>query len=470
MEAGSTGTRRGDPIEIRALTEVFGKHTEKRNYCVLGSTKTYLGHLEAASGIAGLLRVVCSMRHGIIPTLLHFSKPNSLIDFDDSPFLVNRDPIEWKRSDHPRRAGVSNFGFGGTNVHVVVEEGPVPEKETSSSDDGPHICTLSAKSRDSLVRLTEDLRRYCEADTEHSIRDICHTRNRGRNHFKEYRAALVVRSKKELAERLKEMYIPEGKQQPKRIVIAFGDLGDAESRLMNMFSGEPVFEETIQSFAGRPKAFGFACRYAAWKVLAGWGIRPDYLIGTSWGGIEAACASGAPAPEDGLRLTEALEKSADGNFGENPQGTDAIEAILGKILFRRPKFNLCLCGDDESVDPPQNLFIRELREKTGASDIRGLVTHMNDHWKGQNVLMLEIGRFDSNAIFPEEPGESFEIESVSLCPKSNESTEDAVMKLLVAFYNAGVDLDWDAVYRNRPGKRIPLPTYPFQRKRFWIPS
>ena len=488
MEAGSTGTRRGDPVEIRALTEVFGKHTKKRNFCTLGSTKTYLGHLEAASGIAGLIRVVCSMRHGVIPPLLHFSKPNSLIDLDDSPFTVNSDPIEWKRTDFPRRAGVSNFGFGGANAHVVVEEGPVPERQAASpGDEAPQICTLSAKSRESLVRLSDDLRRYCEAESEHSIRDICHTRNRGRNHFKEFRAALVVRSKKGLGERLKEINIPEEKQQPKRIVTAFGDSDGDEYRLMRLFAGEPVFEETMRSFESflenwgeggdpsleeptdRPKAFSFACRYAAWMVLSDWGIRPDYLVGSSLGGIAAACASGALEPEDGLRLTGALEKSAAGNFGENPQETDAFETVLHQIHFKRPRFGLCLCDDDESADGPWSRLVREFREKTGASDARGLISHMNDHWKGQNVLLPAIGRFDSDTIIPEEPGESFGIESVSL-GSENESPEEAVMKLLAALYHAGADLNWDAVYRNRPGKRIPLPTYPFQRKRFRIPS
>jgi acyl transferase domain-containing protein len=125
IEAHGTGTALGDPIEIAALTQVFRASTEKAKFCALGSVKTNIGHLDAAAGIAGLIKTVLALKHQLIPPSLHFQQPNPKIDFNHSPFYVNHQLQEWKSNGHPRRAGVSSFGIGGTNAHVVLEEAPL---------------------------------------------------------------------------------------------------------------------------------------------------------------------------------------------------------------------------------------------------------------------------------------------------------------------------------------------------------
>jgi acyl transferase domain-containing protein len=123
IETHGTGTPLGDPVEIEALKQGFG--TNKKGFCLIGSVKTNVGHLDTAAGVAGFIKTVLALEHHLIPPSLHFETPNPKIDFENSPFHVNTTLKEWKRGDYPRRAGVSAFGIGGTNVHVILEEWPV---------------------------------------------------------------------------------------------------------------------------------------------------------------------------------------------------------------------------------------------------------------------------------------------------------------------------------------------------------
>ena len=130
VETHGTGTKVGDPIEIKALTQAFRQSTATRGYCAIGSLKTNIGHLDAAAGVAGLIKTVMALRHRQIPPSLHFRRPNPLIDFENSPFYVNTGLMEWNAERGKRRAGVTSLGIGGTNAHVVLEEAPPVEKIT----------------------------------------------------------------------------------------------------------------------------------------------------------------------------------------------------------------------------------------------------------------------------------------------------------------------------------------------------
>jgi acyl transferase domain-containing protein len=155
VEAHGTGTSLGDPIEIEALTQAFRLYTSKKGFCAVGSVKTNIGHLIHAAGIAGLIKAVLSIQHGVIPSTLHFEKPNPQIDFDNSPFYVNNYLQEWSNSLKPHRAGVSSFGIGGTNAHVILEEAPIAE---ASSPSRPwHLLVLSAKTSSALDTATTNL-------------------------------------------------------------------------------------------------------------------------------------------------------------------------------------------------------------------------------------------------------------------------------------------------------------------------
>jgi amino acid adenylation domain-containing protein len=248
VETHGTGTALGDPIEIAALTLAFravgtglspiqganSVSTVQSGYCAIGSLKTNLGHLDAASGIAGLIKTVLSLKHGLIPPSLHFHRPNPKIDFAKTPFYVNTHLTAWKRGSTPRRAGVNSFGMGGTNAHIILEEAPpIPplmgrsfgegnrpvgtgvslahnsqpgnEKPLSAlahhtllrGSDRPHLVVLSAKTASALETMTEQLATYVDTHPDAHLADIAYTLQLGRKSFP-HRRAFVAQERTDL--------------------------------------------------------------------------------------------------------------------------------------------------------------------------------------------------------------------------------------------------------------------------------
>ena len=196
VEAHGTGTRMGDPIEVQALARAFRPHTARRGFCALGSVKSNLGHLDVASGIAGLIKTVLALEHRQIPPTLHLVRPNPEIDFAASPVRLVTALADWPAGDAaPRRAGVSSFGFGGTNVHLVVEEAPPPGAAPSRPAD---VLLLSARSAAALERATEALAAHLASHPELPLSDIAFTLQTGRRHFA-HRRALVCRPDEDAA-------------------------------------------------------------------------------------------------------------------------------------------------------------------------------------------------------------------------------------------------------------------------------
>jgi acyl transferase domain-containing protein len=152
VEAHGTGTPLGDPIEVAGLTQAFREGTPDRNFCALGSVKTNIGHLDAAAGIAGLIKTTLALKHRRIPANLHFTEPNPALRLEESPFFVAAESREWTSSEGPRRAGVSSFGVGGTNAHVVLEEAPSLAPRQDEGQERPHLLVLSAKTESALAR------------------------------------------------------------------------------------------------------------------------------------------------------------------------------------------------------------------------------------------------------------------------------------------------------------------------------
>ncbi|HET8844123.1 MAG TPA: type I polyketide synthase, partial [Ktedonobacteraceae bacterium] len=188
IEAHGTGTALGDPIEFSALQQCFSS-IKQRQVCALGSVKTNIGHLDTASGIAGLIKTTLALHYKQIPPTLHFHRPNPQIDLEQSPFYINQTLIPWPESpDHPRRAGISSFGIGGTNAHAVLEEAQEPETEKSQRKQ--HLLLLSARTPEALEQATENMRRHLLAHTEQDLADIAYTNQVGRRAF-QFRRALV---------------------------------------------------------------------------------------------------------------------------------------------------------------------------------------------------------------------------------------------------------------------------------------
>lgn len=195
VEAHGTGTLLGDPIEIIGLTNAFAKQTDRKQFCGIGSVKTNVGHLVAASGCASLMKVSMAMENQLIPPSINFEEPNGNIDFLRSPVYVVDQPTPWNRGQKVRRAGINAFGFSGTNCHMIVEETPAPTEFSSPSREW-EIITLSARTETSLHSLIEEYSRFLAKGSRLHFGDMSYTANVGRGHYS-YRLAVVAGSVEE---------------------------------------------------------------------------------------------------------------------------------------------------------------------------------------------------------------------------------------------------------------------------------
>ena len=254
VEAHGTGTKLGDPIEVEALTKAFRRFTEAMGYCALGSVKTNIGHAALAAGVAGVIKILLSLKHGQIPPSCNFEQPNEHIDFDSSPFFVNTRLRPWPLAHGRRRAALSGFGMSGTNAHLVIEEAPVRERSAVTHREAWPIL-LSAKTASALARRVEDLRDFLEREDGVEIGDVAYTLAVRRPHL-ERRVAFVVSGREELLERLR----------------AFRGVEDP------VFVGGPERGETLlRSLVGRLGDRGRLEELVGWYVGAG-----EHALDLAW--------------------------------------------------------------------------------------------------------------------------------------------------------------------------------------------
>lgn len=201
IETHGTGTILGDPIEIKALKNAFSQYTDKRQFCAIGSLKPSIGHLVSASGMASLLKVILAMKHCKMPATINFTEPNPYINFCDSQMYLNDRLRDWEAREFPRRAGISSFGFSGTNCHVVLEEAPRQDVDSVRKEDEEQMLALSAKSSDALNEIAGKYMDFFDNNTGARLEDICYTANTGRCHY-EYRLAIIAKSVSEIREKL----------------------------------------------------------------------------------------------------------------------------------------------------------------------------------------------------------------------------------------------------------------------------
>lgn len=248
IETHGTATPLGDPIEVEALTRVFRNDTEKKNFCAIGSVKTNIGHLDAAAGVAGLIKTVLALKHEQIPPSLHFKSPNPHIDFANSPFYVNAKLADWKRNISPRRAGVSSFSLGGVNAHVVIEDAPAAEPDEASRP--WQLLLLSAKTDAALESATVNLAAHLEQHPAQNLADIAYTLQVGRRSFS-HRRMLLTRDGAEAARAL-EMRDPKlllsstHETQERPVAFMFPGLGNHYVNMARgLYRDEPVFSEMV---------------------------------------------------------------------------------------------------------------------------------------------------------------------------------------------------------------------------------
>ena len=197
IEAHGTATPLGDPIEMAALTQAFAAKTDKKQFCGIGSVKSNIGHTDSAAGVAAFIKTSLAAYYKKIPASLHYKKPNPHIDFENSPFYVQKELKDWTEQK-PLIMGVSSFGIGGTNAHVIVEQPPAKEKSEKSISEWPELILLSAKSEYSLKKRKEDLLEFLKAKPDSDIRDVAYTLENGRSHML-HRSFTVATSLEEIA-------------------------------------------------------------------------------------------------------------------------------------------------------------------------------------------------------------------------------------------------------------------------------
>jgi acyl transferase domain-containing protein len=344
VEAHGTGTSLGDPIEVRALGAALGRGRSPDDPFMIGSVKSNIGHLEAASGIAGLIKTILMLRYDEIVPSLHFTRPSPLIPWDEVHATVPVRALPWRRGERPRVAGVSSFGASGTNIHVVVAEAPLPMSRTAPSSRDVHLLPLSARSDAEVRTLAAQLaERVVTTHGEDEIADICHTAAAGRTHFAH--RAVVVGEARDLHGRLGAVAAGRGGPgvstgtarpgAPPRIAFLFTGQG---SQYVNMgrklWDTEPSFratlercDEILRPHLDRPllsvlyPAPGreveaqalldmtrytqpalFSIEYALAELWMRWGVTPHAMLGHSVGEYVAACVAGVLSLEDGLRL------------------------------------------------------------------------------------------------------------------------------------------------------------------------
>jgi acyl transferase domain-containing protein/acyl carrier protein len=571
IETHGTGTTLGDPIEITALTKAFQASTDKKGFCAIGAVKANIGHTDAAAGVAGLIKTVLALKHKVIPPSVNFKRPNPKIDFPASPFYVNTALSEWKATDSPRRAGVSAFGFGGTNAHVILEEAPVVG--VSGPSRPWQLLTLSARTNSALETATDQLAEHFKQHLDQNLADAAYTLSVGRRAFN-YRRILVCRDHEDAVATLKT-------QDPKRVFTACQE--HRERPVAFMFSGqgaqyvnmgrdlyhsELLFREQVDTCADLlkprlgldlrhvlyPEAGDiqaaeaqltetrltqpalFVIEYALAQLWIAWGLHPAAMIGHSIGEYVAACLAGVFDLEDALALvaergrlmqsmppgamlsvllTEAdvqpllndaltlatinapercvvsgpAEAIATLEQRLTEQGV-AVQQLHTSHAFHSPMMEPILQPFEEQVHQvhlhePQIPYISNV---TGdwitpeqATDPTYWAQHLRQTVRfsdGVSTLaqtpewvLLEVGPGHTLRTLaqrhPRRTPEQIVLSSMRH-PQDIEDDQAFLLRSLGQLWLAGVAVDWQGFYRQEHRLRVPLPTYSFERQRYWI--
>jgi acyl transferase domain-containing protein/surfactin synthase thioesterase subunit len=342
VEAHGTGTSLGDPIEAEALGAVLAIDRDGDRPCAIGSVKTNIGHLEAAAGIAGLIKLTLMLQHRKIPPVLHFQTPNPYIPFDQLPLQVQQTLEDWPEMAEPALAGVSSFGFGGANAHMILEavaeSYPLKQPRNIPDQNNPYLLPLSARSLEALKALAKDYWNYLRSSTA-SLADICHTASLRRSHHHQ-RLSLAFENREQLTDALEGFLqgeavvgLSSGQKKPNRrqkLAFIFSGQGPQWWGMgQQLLAQEPVFRATIeqcdallaplakwsllaefqaeasQSRLGETEVAQpaiFALQVGLANLWRSWGIEPSAVVGHSIGEVAAAHVAGALSLADAVQV------------------------------------------------------------------------------------------------------------------------------------------------------------------------
>jgi myxalamid-type polyketide synthase MxaB len=557
IEAHGTGTKLGDPIEIKALSQAYHDDTRK-NDCAIGSVKTNVGHLQMASGIVGLIKTTLCLYHQKIPASLHFNRPNPQIDFAPGRFYINTQLQDWKTESYPRRAGVNSLGIGGTNAHVVLEEF-VNQKETTAQLLPAYLLTLSAKNKIALEELAIDYQNSIKSNCAASLEDICLTSNIGRHHF-DYRQGIVAKDKQELIEKLAAISIKEPIQHHKLAFLFTGQGSQYVGMARQLYDTCDVFKENcdrcwkiydtvgangrsplqcekaLQGFDINQTQYTqpllFIIEYSLAQLWLSWGIKPDVMIGHSIGEYVAATIAEIFSLEDALKLV-----CARGKLMQSLPKTGAMLAVFSSkdkidhLLANKISIaadngtHLVLSGlknDIERISQQLESFsiktkLLEVSHAFHSSLMQPIIEEFKvvaesinyslpkvpivsnltgkladetiataDYWikhilqpvqfaksieylNSQQVdIFLEVGTKPIltsivTGIIDNQDDKLF-LHSLD----QQQADWQNILENLSQLYTAGIEINWQAVTQNYNANKISLPTYPFQRQRYWF--
>ncbi|MFN2136956.1 MAG: amino acid adenylation domain-containing protein [Candidatus Promineifilaceae bacterium] len=591
LEAHGTGTRLGDPIEVHALQAVFDQDHDAPPLPV-GSVKTNAGHLEAAAGVAGMIKIILALQQESLPPHLHLKRLNPHINLDKSRLVIDGQARSWPRAGQPRLAGVSSFGFGGTNAHIVVQEAPEVAGGKGQTwhgqvASGPRLLLLSARDEKALGELASAYGRFLDAHPEINLDDFCYTANTGRSYF-DYRLALAAETTAEMADALRNWAscAAAGKtaSSPPVVFLFTGQGAQYAGMGRRLYESEPVFRavidqceailqaeegwslrEVIGQVQDQEQARGagpsgaaiddttytqpalFAVEVALARLWRFWGIEPAAVIGHSVGEFAAAVEAGILSLEEGLRLVAARGRLMGGlpraglpqagrmaavfapaheveplivkagaagvveiaayNAPDSVVISGAAEAVsavlaaletagietrplavshafhsplMGPILekfeavastcnFQAPRlpFASNLSGDLLHAAPDALYWREHVRRPVRFAEGMAAVMAAVD---GEPVL-LEIGPQ------PHLSGlaRRMAVDALAILPSLRQGQDDwaVMLETLGRLFTLGATPDTGRFYagRDAPGparRRIALPTYPFQRQRFWL--
>lgn len=561
VETHGTGTVLGDPVEIAALTQAFRASTGAKGFCPIGSVKTNIGHLDAAAGVASLIKTILALEHRQIPPSLNFEEPNPNIDFANSPFFVNTELRRWETNGGPRRAGVSSFGIGGTNAHVVLEEAPASESVNGSN--GPYVLVLSARTPTALAQASKNFAQHLEQQSEVDLADVAYTLGAGRKQF-EHRQVVVCHGAADAITALSEsdrsrVFTGASKYEKRPVAFMFPGQGAQYAGMGRaLYEREPVIRRELDQCAEilrdepgrdlREMIFAsetltdtrfaqpalFAIEYALAKLWIEWGVVPQAMIGHSIGEYVAACLAGVFSLEDALRLVAARGEivqrlprgamlsvslaphEAERHLSEHISlaavnspslcvlsGTlaaiDELEqrlagagvicrrlhtshafhsqimepameeftALVRSVERRAPQVPYLsnVTGkwitEAEVMDP--SYWARHLREPVQFS--AGVAELLND----PAIVLLEVGPGQSLGTLAAQQPVPDRVALASLRPPKGEVSEiEFLLKTVGRLWLAGVEIDWSRFYAGQPRRRVRLPSYPFERRRYWI--
>ena len=580
VEAHGTATPLGDPIEVAGLTKAFRMGTQAKQFCAIGSVKSNIGHLDAAAGVAGLIKTALALHNKIIPASLHFTKPNPKLEIEKTPFYVNASLQEWRsKGDAPRRAGISSFGSGGTNAHLVLEEAPVTELSGPSRP--WQLLMLSAKTADALERATQNLSEHLKTIAARNegpqqlseLADAAFTLQTGRSEFP-HRRVMACADAAEGALSLeakdpKRVFTYHQKLVDPPVVFMFPGQGAQYAGMgAELYRTEPTFRAEVDRCAELLKpelradirevmfpAEGankksdellkqtrftqpalFVIEYALAKLWMSWGIKPSAMIGHSVGEYVAGCLAGVFTLDDALTLIArraALVQAQQGGamlairLPEkevlallNPQlaiaainspnlcvvsgSNEAIaeleeELAKKKIAARRLQTSHAFHSPMmEPVLAPFTELLRKIKfgepqipyvSNVTAKWITPAEAKSPEYWAGhvrQTVrfadgvaelmkdskhVLLEVGPGQTlSTLARQHPSKANEQTVLASLAMTGEQEPHGLLDTLGRLWMNGVSVDWKQFYADERRRRAVLPTYPFERKRYWPES